>query len=219
MYQVETCAQVYVDSCVRNESGALVFMSVFGRDTGVKELIARIQLEKSAQSLRELRLKGTGDLQGDNHLVTIHNANELEKLTGRLPKCIYGALTHTWIFDPAINAPDKGAKQAWILEPWVNGRPPAKERLDQRIWQTISYLASIPLLPHWQEPVLTGMGDELVTRMGANNANPRFSAPIGGIQAHRVRLGDDFGSRISSMVQNGELTLEPPQPMPLLAAA
>lgn len=219
MYLVETCAQVYVDSCVRNEAGTLVFMSVFGRDTGIKELLARMQLEKGPQALREIKLKGCGTLEGEKHLVTVNNPNELEKLTGRLPKCLYGNLTHAWIFDPAITTPDKGAMQAWILEPMQSDQVAKKMRVDLRIWQTITYLASIPLLAHWQKPVLQAMGDDLVTVMGASNANPRYSAPIGGMLAYRVHLEEDFASRVSSMVQSGELTLEPPQPMQILKAA
>ena len=219
MYTVDTCAQVYVDTCVRNESGALVFMSVFGRDTGIKELLARMQLEKGPQALREIKLTGCASLSGEKHLVTVNNPNELEKLTGRLPKCLYGNLTHTWVFDPAINAPDKGALQAWILEPMQSDQEAQTKRVNLRIWQTISYLASIPLLAHWQQPVLQVMGADLVTTMGAPNANPRYSAPIGNMLAYRVHLEEDFALRVSAMVQSGELTLEPPQPMPLLKAA
>ena len=218
MYQVEYCSDVFVDGCVRNEAGILMFVSVFGRDTAIKELMARIQLGKGADGLSELKLKGCDVHQGDNHVATINNAKDLEKLTGRLPKCLYGNLTHAWIFDPAIRAPDKGAGQAWIIEPKQADQIAQQCIVQKRLWQAICQLANIPLLAHWQETVLQTFGTDIVSQMGTTDGghNPRFSQPLGDLLAYRVHLEEDFSSRISALIQNGQLTLEPKQPSPQL---
>jgi hypothetical protein len=225
VYRVEHCSDVYVDACVRNEAGILVFLSVYGRDTAIKELLARMQLGSGANGLKELTLKGHGDHEGESHRVTVGNANELDKLTGRLPKCLYGVLTHTWIFDPAIRAPDKGAGQAWIIEPTVEDRRQLRETVQRRIWNAVCELASIPLLPHWCDVVLDAMGPTLITQMGitadpdvSRTASHFISKPLGNLVAFRVHLDDTFPSRISTLIQQGKLHLEP-QALPALLKA
>jgi hypothetical protein len=86
MYAIQNCVEVYVDACVRNEAGQLMFMSVFGRDTATRELMARIQLASGQDSLRELSLVGHGPYKGESHTVQVADAKELDKLTGRCPR-------------------------------------------------------------------------------------------------------------------------------------
>jgi len=220
MYQVQQCSDVYVDACVRNEAGALVFMSVFGRDTAAKEFMARIQLgNKGTDGLPELRLKGYGEDEGQQHTVFIANPRDLDKVTGRLPKCLYGNLTHLWIFDPAIRSPNRGAGQAWLIEPVrrePDGLQPsegARDRVVERLWQAVCQLATIPLLPHWRDAVMTAIWADMVTEFGRTvrgDHNPRFSQPLGDVIAFRVDLGDDFAARVSGLICEGILTLDAP---------
>lgn len=226
MYRIEHCSDVFVDACIRNEAGILMFVSVYGRDTAIKELMARIQLGKGEHGLSELKLKGHDEHQGETHVATINNANDLGKLTGRLPKCLYGNLTHAWIFDPAIRAPDKGAGQAWIIEPTIEDKRQLKALVETRIWNAICHLASIPLLPHWREVVLNTFGHTLISQMGVNHdpevasyVRNHISKPLGNLVAYRVHLEEDFSSKISTLIQNGQLTLEPQRPSPQLAMA
>jgi hypothetical protein len=211
MYQVDSCSDVFVDACVRNQAGILMFISVYGRDTAIKELMARIQIGKGSEGLSELKLKGCGVHLGESHVATIGNAKDLAKLTGRLSKCLYGNLTHAWIFDPAIRAPDKGAGQAWVIEPKQADDPQQGARIAHRLWQAVCHLAAVPLLPHWQTTVMQSFGADLVCQMGTTDGghNPWYSKPLGDVLAYRVRLGDDFSSRICTLVQNGDLTLHP----------
>lgn len=44
LYRIERCTDTFVDACLRDEAGRLLLMSVFGRDTAIKELQARIHL-------------------------------------------------------------------------------------------------------------------------------------------------------------------------------
>ena len=217
MFQIQHCSDVFVDACVRNEAGALVFISVYGRDTAVKELIARIQMgTKSMAGLPELKLKGFGEHSGQQHTVFIANPRDLDKLSGRLPKCLYGNLTHMWIFDPAIRSPNKGAGQAWLIEPLkrdASGKLLAidSDCMAERIWQAVCQLASIPLLPHWREPVLVAIWEDMVTELGRTDRrdfNPRFSEPLGDVVAFRVNLTDTFSARVSGLIRERILTLE-----------
>ncbi len=173
MFAILNCVDVYVDACVRNEAGQLMFMSVFGRDTATRELMARIQLASGQDSLRELTLQGYGPYKGQKHTVQVADAKELDKLTGRLPKGLYGELTHVWIFHPSIKGVDKGAKRAWIIE---HGQSLDQDMLKTRVWQTVCELADIPLLQHWREPVLRQIWDSMVFEMGKTNPDPNTGA-------------------------------------------
>ena len=224
MFQIENCSDVFVDACVRNEAGILMFLSVYGRDTAIKELMARMEIGSGENGLSVLKLKGSGDHESEKHIVTVGNAKDLIKVTGRLPKCLYGNLTHAWIFDPVIQSPDKGAGQAWIIEPMQADKAAMQEHVKKRIWQAICQLANIPLLPHWMPTILgeagrlSPLGRSIVAQMGVINGehNALFSKPLGDMVAFRVHLEENFPHKICLLVREGQLTLEPEAPAPVL---
>ncbi len=224
MYQIQQVSDVHVDACVRNEAGQLMFLSAFGRDTAIKELMARMELGTGDNhSLSELTLKGTCDHAGESHAVMVGDPKRLDKHTGRLPKRkLFGNMTHVWIYDPAIREPDKGSRTAWLIDRVVSG---ATETFNldirERIWATIGQLASIPLLPHWRDTVLQAVWRDMVFEMGKTTSdeyNPRFSKPLGGMQAFRIALTEEFPNVVSSLIKSGQLHLEQ-QTQPLALAA
>lgn len=224
MYQIQQVSDVHVDACVRNEAGQLMFLSAFGRDTAIKELMARMELGTGDNhSLSELTLKGTCDHAGESHAVMVGDLKRLDKHTGRLPKRkLFGNMTHVWIYDPAIREPDKGSRTAWLIDRVVSG---ATETFNldirERIWATIGQLASIPLLPHWRDTVLKAVWRDMVFEMGKTTSdeyNPRFSKPLGGMQAFRIALTEEFPNVVSSLIKSGQLHLEQ-QAQPLALAA
>jgi hypothetical protein len=223
MYQIQQVSDVHVDACVRNEAGQLMFLSAFGRDTAIKELMARMELGTGDNhSLSELTLKGTCDHAGESHAVMVGDPKRLDKHTGRLPKRkLFGNMTHVWIYDPAIREPDKGSRTAWLIDRVVSG---ATETFNldirERIWATIGQLASIPLLPHWRDTVLQAVWRDMVFEMGKTTSdeyNPRFSKPLGGMQAFRIALTEEFPNVVSSLIKSGQLHLEQ-QAQPLALA-
>ena len=213
MYAVDQCSDVFVDACIRNEASQLMFLSLYGRDTATKELLARMQLGKHQGGLQELQLKGVGDLVDQVHTVVVGDPDRLEKFSGRLPKGnLYGNLTHMWVYDPAIQTPNKGAKQAWVIDRQNVDLPSQVSQMRQRIWQAVTQLASIPLLAHWQEPVLQAIWTCMVTEFGKSGTgdfNPSFSAPLGGMVAYKVTLLDTFPEIVSTLIRDGTLTLQP----------
>lgn len=225
MYQIQQVSDVHVDACVRNETGQLMFLSAFGRDTAIKELMARMELGTGDNhSLSELTLKGTCDHAGESHAVMVGDPKRLDKHTGRLPKRkLFGNMTHVWIYDPAIREPDKGSRTAWLIDRVVSG---ATETFNldirERIWATIGQLASIPLLPHWRDTVLQAVWRDMVFEMGKTTSdeyNPRFSKPLGGMQAFRIALTEEFPNVVSSLIKSGQLHLEQKaQPLALAAS-
>lgn len=224
MYQIQQVSDVHVDACVRNEAGQLMFLSAFGRDTAIKELMARMELGTGDNhSLSELTLKGTCDHAGESHAVMVGDPKRLDKHTGRLPKRkLFGNMTHVWIYDPAIREPDKGSRTAWLIDRVISdGTESSSLDIRQRIWATIGQLASIPLLPHWRDTVLKAVWRDMVFEMGKTTSeeyNPRFSKPLGGMQAFRIALTEEFPNVVSSLIKSGQLHLEQ-QAQPLALAA
>ena len=217
MYEIKHCSDVFVDACVRNEASQLMFLSAYGRDTSIKELMARMELgTKDHHGLSELTLLGKCDHAGEVHTALIGDPKRLEKHTGRLPKRkLFGNLTHVWIYDAAISAPDKGSKTAWLIDkiqPDGNGQSDQFNDMRERIWATVCELASIPLMQHWQDVILDVIWGDMVFDMGkteGSQLNPRYSKPLGGMQAFRVALTDTFPQVVSALIKAGRLTLEP----------
>jgi hypothetical protein len=219
MFIIKQNSESFVDACVRNEAGQLIFMSVFGRDTSNTGLMARMQLGADRESnggLGELTLVGAGEHQGELHTVTVGDARRLDKYTGRIPSDLIHNLSHMWIFDPCIAAPNKSTLQAWIIEPTSPHADPDSEaalraqaalatKLESRIWDCVVELSSVPLLPHWRESVLAAMRGEMLFNMHES----KFCQPVGNITAHCVRLKEDFPELICTMVKTGKLHLQP----------
>ncbi len=51
---------VYADAYLADDSGRLLFLSVWGRDTALQELLARLQLPRSDNGIREFTLSHEG---------------------------------------------------------------------------------------------------------------------------------------------------------------
>ena len=170
MYQIQQVSDVYADACVRNESSQLMFLSIFGRDTAVKELMARMELSgNDNHHLAELTLKGVCDHAGESHTVIVGDSNRLKTHTGRLPKRkLFGNMSHLWIYDPVISEPQKGSGIAWIIEN-ANHNNASSTSIHDRVWSNVCQLAPIPLLEHWKETILNEIASDMVFEMGQNS--------------------------------------------------
>lgn len=222
LYAIDRCADTYVDACLRDEGGRLLLLSVFGRDTAIKELQARIHLgTQHHDGLAEMVLKPVEDVSTRlPQRVVVGDPKALLKTTGRLPKCVYGNLTHMWLYHPALKAPQKGADVAWVVVKSPNPNERFKRdtavahEVYERMWSSITHLASIPLLAHWKDPVIEAIIKAgMALRMGQSGneqVHPTMSAPIGNFVVVKVQLDQDrLGDIVTSMVKRQILTLEP----------
>jgi hypothetical protein len=224
LYRIDQVADVFVDACVRNANGIMMFLSAFGRDTAIKELLARMEIgSKGSDGLTAITLvqgAQTADSIGRIEVV-LGDTKRFEKTTGRLPKCLFGNLTHLWIYDPVVQRPDKGAQQAWLLDQSIqiagngNGNSILSPAMAARLWSTVKTLSIVPLLDHWMLAVLTYLlRDGHILQMGVG-MGAFISRPVGQVGAYQVRLPDDFAEHICSMVRSG--TLNPTAPLSLTA--
>lgn len=207
-YRLRDLSDLFVDACIRDEAGRLMFLSVYGRDTAIQQLLAALHLPTSQGGLdvlvlqnpeAELRLRFVRAFVGD--------ADRLSKHTGKLPRCLFGQLVHAWIYDPLMITPDKSNGVGWVmvdtgLEQSITTA--SQDRARDAVWFMVCHLSPIPLLSHWRDTVLTSLGGKLMLNLAATTC-----PPIGRLGAARVTVDDTFPSAISAMVKTGQLALHP----------
>ncbi len=205
LMKLKELADVFVDACVRDESGRLLFLSCFGRDTAIQQLFAAFQLKANEGGLDHFHLVAPDAPhydQGD--LVMVGDAGRLAKFAGRLPReNLFGNLAHTWIYDPCVITPDRSTRLAWVVasEPYSEA---LRESITAKVWETYKDLSPVPLLDHWRDPVMAATAGECVTLMHETGF-----PPVGRCSAFKVHLPDSFLEMLSGMVKRRELVLEP----------
>ena len=201
LFKLRELSDLFADACVRDEAGQLMFLSLYGRDTAIQQLLAAFTLKVSEGGFDCFHLQNPA---GESHLVHVGNADRLEKFTGKLPRDnLFGNLVHLWLYDPVLIRPDRSNRVAWVLVDGVRDEPDRSEAIWERAWGLYKLLSPVPLLDTWQQAVLSGTGNEVVTLMG-DTPYP----PLGRIAAARVGLPDRFPEIVSEMVKAGELALE-----------
>lgn len=162
LLQLAEIPHIMADGYVCDERRSLVFLSAWGRDTAIQELLARLTL-KNKDALTQLTLTDTALHE---HTLFPGNTDNLDKRTSRHQKTRFGTLVHLWLFDKRCLAPDRANGQAVLL---VQRDDPSWR---ERAWTLLQETTTLPLLTHWQEPVLTLLQDSqmLVPFSGAYGA-------------------------------------------------
>jgi hypothetical protein len=193
LFKLQELQDLFVDGCVIDESGNLLFLSIYGRDTSTQQLMASFSLPVNGGGLDKLTLVGS---DGEVEMIArLGDRTRLEKLTGRLPReNLFGNLTHSWIYDPVCTRPDRVNRKAWLLADESNGVP-----VFHTIWETVKFLSPLPLMDHWQKAVLDAV-------CPVDDDSTRY---VGRLTALRISLPDKFESIITDLVKRGALGLLP----------
>lgn len=211
LFKLRELSDLFADACVRDEAGQLMFLSLYGRDTAVQQLLAAFTLKVHEGGLDSFHLQ---DSAGESHLVHVGNADRLEKFTGKLPRDnLFGNLVHLWLYDPILTRPDRSNRVAWVLVDGDGDSSGQEEAIWDRVWGLYKLLSPVPLLDTWQQAVLARTMDEVVTLMGETPY-----PPLGRIDAARVSLPDHFPEIVSGMVKAAVLKQETPVPVLAMAA-
>ena len=203
MFRIKEVADVFVDACVRDEEGRLLFLSCFGRDTAIQQLFAAFYLKVTEGGLEVFHLREPNAGASDaGQPVRVGSADRLQKTSGRLPReNVFGNLAHTWIYDPVIVRPDRATRTAWVLDP----QQVAETKLDRvlgRVWEVFKLLSPVPLLDDWQPMLMKACFDDCVKAMSESPF-----PPIGRVSAQKVTVPDSFVGTVSALVKRGDLAL------------
>jgi hypothetical protein len=185
MMTLSAIADVYADSYLADDSGGLLFLSVWGRDTALHEFLARLQLPRSENGIREFTLT-SGEFK---KLVRVPNVDELDKATLGVGLTIFGPLTQLWIYDKLALDPDLINYRALMLHGVERPVDP---------WPLIKTVCPLPLLDEWRECFLSRCRQHQWIRSMENGV---------GIAGTLIELDDELESMITEMIQLGELTL------------
>lgn len=202
LYRIKERSDLFVDACVRNEAAQLLFLSVFGRDTSIQQLLASFTLGAKEGGLTHFKLQSSGI---DDELVLVGDGCRLEKLTGRLPRQnLFGNLSHAWIYDPALVVPDRANRIVWRVFGEQRDRHchEQQQRFAADLWATLRQLMPVPLLEHWREPVLREAAEHVAW---FEEFGP---APLGRVTGYKLALPEAFITQISALVRTGELRLQ-----------
>ncbi len=193
LYRIDECPDLMADACISDESGHLVFLSVWARDTAIQQFIARLTLGTKEDGLDQFHVLTE---QGHALPVFVGNVDSLEKrLTRAYRRTLFGSLVHLWLYDRRCTSPDKANARALALLP--KDSPATIERL----WRLVQDTCPLPLLDHWQSPVMSLLRqNEMLTRL------PRSLGPL---EAHRLSIDvPRISEQLGSLIRNGCLGVD-----------
>lgn len=153
---IKESPDLYVDACVVDtQSRDMIFMSVWGRDTAIQELLARMTLEASASE----SLKGgiTLTCEERQQKVYFRNTDDLEKRLSRdFLGTLFGSLINLWLFHSQCTNPDRANHSAYVLlnqaDLDLSGTLPVE--MHRRLCVQLMDLAPFPILPEWSKAAL-----------------------------------------------------------------
>lgn len=176
------------DSCVANNDSELIFMSIWGRETAIQELFAKLTLGETSKH-------GLSVIQFTNYnQVRLAEGQHYAKRTLKLNKTQFGALIHAFIFDKRIIEPNRDSNSMITLFKSDFGS------LIPCYFDAVKLLTSIPLLDHWaDEIVLIAEQQEMI-----NEHKPI----VGDIYASTITVDDiTLTQSVSQKIRAGSLTL------------
>jgi len=147
LYSIDECPDLMADACLCEEQRNLIFLSIWGRDTAVQELLARLTLGSQKDGLERFHLIA------EEHLsipVVVGNVDRFEKRTTRaFRRTLFGSMVHVWLFDKRCTKADKANGTALAILP-----KGAADRA-RRLWTLVQETCPLPLLDHWHDTVMT----------------------------------------------------------------
>ena len=205
MFQIEEYPELWADACLRDSEGRFLFLSLYGRDGALMQFMSALYLgAKASQGITRFHLVQQQDGYTKRHLVEVGGADRLDKHSGRLPKGnIFGPVSQMWLFDKALQKPDRANRIGWALQSREEGDDEAPGKMQERVWALIKTLSPVALLEHWREPVINWFLDKGAVQVMDSAMYPA----LGPITGARVSVTDHFVQFISDSVRQGTLRL------------
>ncbi|MGK8436751.1 hypothetical protein ACRS3X_05245 [Ectopseudomonas hydrolytica] len=194
VYRIDECSDLMADACVCSDQGDLIFLSVWARDTAIQQFLARLTLGRDEDGLDQFHLITE---QGASVPVFIGTVERLEKrLTRSYRRTLFGSMVNLWLFDRRCTRPDKSTTSALALLPRSATDPTA------RLWQLVKDTCPLPLLDHWQTPVLALLREQ--------NMLQNLPVALGPLQGFRLGLDVPLlTDALGELIRHRVLTADP----------
>lgn len=171
---IGTCdemSDIFIDACVVTPETELVLLSVWGRDTAIKEMLARISLPASAENaLPSMNIRWS-----NAHITLFPDKDVLEKRQTRdYTGTLFGKMVNLWLYDKRMDTADYANHSAFVMH-----TPQIATPLSDRLWSQVMDLTPFPLLSHWQESVM-----QIIEEAGMISTLHTLFGQVSGYQIH-----------------------------------
>lgn len=193
MLTLDCITNVFCDGLLTDAENGLMFISLWGRDTAIQELLARLTLPDHEQGIRRFKVEGDRIRQP----VCVPDVSVLEKQQARAGKSnLFGELAQIFLYLRTLTKPDLTTRQSWRLFQTDAMSTPF---IEPDVWPLIVETCHLPLLNHWRKPVTRAFRQQgWITRLQGY-----------GVGAVGVNLSDDaVETCIEDLIQRGALTLD-----------
>ncbi|WP_417329711.1 hypothetical protein [Halomonas cupida] len=189
--RLEEAPELFLDSYVADSDSA-VFLSLWGRDTAIHELMAKLTLPIGEGGLDSLTL------MGERPVWLLLNRDRLGKRTTRTYRQTrFGSLLNLWLFDQRCQEPDRANRQCYAI---FNERDSQQDK-SAMLWARLRDLAAYPLLDHWRPTIVQLLLEHEAIRM-LDQTSERLSGVW--IDLSLPSVQEAIGQRIHS----GELAIQ-----------
>lgn len=190
LLRIDECPDLMVDGYVGDESGHLVFLSVWARDTAIQQFIARLTLGRNEDGLDQFHILTD---QNGSVPVFVGNVDRLDKRSTRVfRRTLFGSMVNLWLFDQRCVKPDKANASALALLRRDADQP------FQRLWTLVQDTCPLPLLDHWRDTVL----DMLL----AQSMLSRLPMALGPLEGYRLSIDVPALTKgLGDLIRNGTL--------------
>ena len=189
----ESGHSVFCDAMLATESGSLVFASLWGRDTGVQQLLSRWTLGDVEGGSATMTLLDPKSWQG-RYMVAVDQAR-LKKHTGRRNGTLLGDLVHVFVYDSSCLGTSCRGRRLWLLD-----TPLRSVDIRDQLWQVLQNACPLPLLNAWKDWIL-----DRATERGWVRAQKGFQ-----MAGYLIDVSDlkDVEDTVSAAVKAGALRLD-----------
>lgn len=191
MVTIQEQPSIFCDAFVGEHN--IHFMSIYGRDTSIKQFMARMELQNEANGITTLNFDLNARNVSHSMAFSTNNIKNLTKVSTKVKNTIYGNdLSHVFIFDKATTTINRSEHRAIILHKEQHG-------LNQKqLWTSIKNLSLVPLLDEWRESILSICVDNdfLYTVKGYN------------MYMTIIKLEESFEQAVSNLLKNDQLKIQ-----------
>ncbi|WP_110633550.1 hypothetical protein [Salinicola salarius] len=167
LWRLSEAPELFLDSYVADGDRA-VFLSLWGRDTAIHELMAKLTLPIAEGGWTGITLQR----DGQSVALQLDRERLAKRTTRTYRQTRFGSLLNLWLFDQRCQDPDRANRQCYAI---FNERDPRQDK-SAMLWSRLRDLAAFPLLDHWRPTVV-----QLLLEHGAIRMLDQTSERLSGV--------------------------------------
>ncbi|GEN25161.1 hypothetical protein HCU01_31100 [Halomonas cupida] len=141
-----------------------MFLSLWGRDTAIHELMAKLTLPIGEGGLDSLTLMGERPVR-----LHLNRDRPGKRTTRTYRQTRFGSLLNLWLFDQCYQEPDRANRQCYAI---FNERDSLQNK-SAMPWSRLRDLMAYPLPNHWRPTIV-----QLLLEHGGIRMRDRTSEPV-----------------------------------------